>query len=275
MADWTAEYLRLSSPLDPSEVTIEAAQPAAALAQRIPETLALRGRSPLTSFQLTNIPHGQTVWFVWTNITDARAQIYDQMVASFNLGARTPISLAAAFGPGFTPLARTLPDVGNQGEASINAISLPNSNWIVPTPAGTTYNVKCGSSAHTGTAAYALDIQVAVSTGVYSTHRSWVDFAGWNSDGYGNLIRASTDFIYPRTYTAYYAHLSSFVASGGQQLGGGTLIAYSGNTGNSSGPHLHFHVRAASDAVDLRNLNNFAENSNYPSGNANCGTVRR
>jgi murein DD-endopeptidase MepM/ murein hydrolase activator NlpD len=116
---------------------------------------------------------------------------------------------------------------------------------------------------------------MAIGTSVYSAKTSWVDFAGWDNTGYGNLIKSNTDFIYPRSYISYYAHLNSFVANAGDRIVTNTLIAYSGNTGNSSGPHLHFHVQTSTDPVDLRTLNYFDENGLYPSGNGNCGTMHR
>jgi hypothetical protein len=270
LADWTAMYQRVSSPFDPSEVKIEETR---ILAVSGRSALAVRGASPMTPFHFTNIPHGHTVWFVWTNADESLTTVYSHMVDSFRLSDRTPTTLAEAFGPAFHPLPRQQSETrGQVGTTSV--IPLP-SGWRVPTPAGTTYTVNCGSPYHTGTAAYATDIAMGNGTGVYAARRSWVDFAGWDTTGYGNLIKASTDFLYPRVYTSYYAHLQSFWVSPGQEIGTSQLIAYSDSTGQSTGPHLHFHVRSGSDAVDVRDLYDFMENSLYPSGSGVCGSMYR
>lgn len=271
LADWTAMYQALSSPFAPSEVKIGKTSTRVVSGR---PALTVRGTSPLTPFQFTNVPHGRTVWFIWTNANESLATVYSHMVDSFRLPDNTPATLAEAFGPAFHPLPRKQ-QVETQGQAGITGvISLP-SGWKVPTPAGTTYTVNCGSPYHTGTAAYATDIAMGNGTGVYAAKRSWVDFAGWDTTGYGNLIKASTDFLYPRVYTSYYAHLQSFLVSPGQEIGTSQHIAYSDNTGQSTGPHLHFHVRSGSDAVDVRNLHDFQENSLYPSGSGVCGSMYR
>ena len=44
------------------------------------------------------------------------------------------------------------------------------------------------------------------------------------------------------TYSTRYAHLSSVAVSTGQYVTAGTVIGYEGDTGNVTGPHLHFEV---------------------------------
>ncbi len=64
--------------------------------------------------------------------------------------------------------------------------------------------------------------------------------AGWNG-GYGKYIVISH---YNGTQTVY-GHLSQLFVSDGEQVVQGQVIGLSGNTGNSTGPHLHFEVRGA------------------------------
>jgi murein DD-endopeptidase MepM/ murein hydrolase activator NlpD len=62
--------------------------------------------------------------------------------------------------------------------------------------------------------------------------------AGWNNQGYGNLV-----IVENGSYRTYYAHLSSIPVSAGDVVTAGTTIGLSGNTGNSTGPHLHYEIR--------------------------------
>ncbi|HSS41112.1 MAG TPA: peptidoglycan DD-metalloendopeptidase family protein [Solirubrobacterales bacterium] len=61
----------------------------------------------------------------------------------------------------------------------------------------------------------------------------------YESGGYGNY----TCIDHGGGLSTCYAHQSSFAASVGARVGQGDLIGYSGNTGHSTGPHLHFEVR--------------------------------
>jgi len=58
---------------------------------------------------------------------------------------------------------------------------------------------------------------------------------------YGNVVMI-THMIDGRLYTTVYAHLESYTVSGLQQVEKGQIIGYMGNTGNSTGPHLHFEI---------------------------------
>ncbi|MCM1035879.1 MAG: M23 family metallopeptidase [Bacteroides sp.] len=83
-----------------------------------------------------------------------------------------------------------------------------------------------------------MDFSAAPGTPVYATGRGRVISAGWNS-GYGNLIEIDHGY----GYVTRYAHLSKIGVSAGQTVSRGDLIGEVGNTGKSTGPHLHYEVR--------------------------------
>lgn len=64
-----------------------------------------------------------------------------------------------------------------------------------------------------------------------------ITFAGWMA-GYGNAIIIA----HPGGYKTLYAHLSRISVRNGQYVKQGQVIAQSGNTGRSTGPHLHFEI---------------------------------
>ena len=102
------------------------------------------------------------------------------------------------------------------------------------------------SSYHEG-----VDWSTPVGTPVYASSTGVVSKAGWGS-GYGYCV-----FIdHPDGRQTRYAHLSKVLVSVGQSVTQGDRIASSGNTGISTGPHLHFEIRIGGTAVDpLQYLN--------------------
>jgi murein DD-endopeptidase MepM/ murein hydrolase activator NlpD len=85
---------------------------------------------------------------------------------------------------------------------------------------------------------HGIDIGVPVGTPIRSTMAGRVVQAGWNNQGYGNLV-----IVEAGPYRTYYAHLDSIPVAPGQTVAAGDVIGLSGNTGNSTGPHLHYEVR--------------------------------
>ncbi|MER6071914.1 M23 family metallopeptidase [Streptomyces sp. NPDC001817] len=93
-------------------------------------------------------------------------------------------------------------------------------------------------SVHTG-----IDFPVAYGTTVMAATDGTVT-TKWNS-AYGNMMIVTAK---DGTQT-WYCHLSSYRVASGAVVKAGEPIAYSGNSGNSTGPHLHFEVRPAGGAA--------------------------
>jgi hypothetical protein len=91
----------------------------------------------------------------------------------------------------------------------------------------------------------ALDFGAPVGTPVKATMHGRVVYAGWNNEGYGNLVIVDNG-----KYRTYYAHLSKIPVKVGHMVKQGETIALSGNTGNSTGPHLHYEVRQNGRQMD-------------------------
>ena len=85
---------------------------------------------------------------------------------------------------------------------------------------------------HTG-----VDYAVPVGTDVLAVADGVIDPANWGAS-YGTQLVQKLDGGY-----FIYAHLSSTLVKPGQKVSEGQIIAKSGNTGNSSGPHLHAELR--------------------------------
>lgn len=89
----------------------------------------------------------------------------------------------------------------------------------------------------------AIDFGAPVGTGVVASAGGSVIVAkagGWNG-GYGSYVIVE----HPNGAQTLYAHLSSVLVGIGERVVQGEVIGYSGNSGRSTGPHLHFEVRGA------------------------------
>lgn len=93
------------------------------------------------------------------------------------------------------------------------------------------FNKKFGF--HTG-----LDLACPPGSSVYAARNGKVIFTGYNG-GYGLLVILKHE----HGYSTYYGHLKSVLVKVGDVVERGTKIAVSGNSGRSTGPHLHFEVR--------------------------------
>jgi murein DD-endopeptidase MepM/ murein hydrolase activator NlpD len=90
-----------------------------------------------------------------------------------------------------------------------------------------------------------IDIAVPEGTPIRAADSGTVAIAGWVG-GYGNY----TCINHGGGMSTCYGHQSSIGVSVGSGVSQGQVIGYSGNTGNSTGPHLHFEVRVNGQPVD-------------------------
>ena len=130
-----------------------------------------------------------------------------------------------------------------QQQSSTAAVVSPAGNgvlgWPVSGPVTSGYGMRWGRM-HEG-----IDIAVGEGTPVRAAAAGTVIYAGWMS-GYGNLVVVD----HGNGLSTAYAHNSSLAVSVGQPVAAGAVVSYSGNTGNSTGPHVHFEVRVNGGAVD-------------------------
>jgi len=148
-------------------------------------------------------------------------------------------SSSSLMSPSIMSLFNNILQPDNQAVKSvIGSYSNPDVPHMKPTQAG--HLTQEYHKGHIG-----VDTGMNVGTPIHATMNGKVTYAGWNNEGYGNLV-----IVQNGKYTTYFAHLSEVPVEVGQTVTAGTTIGYSGNTGNSTGPHLHYEVRENNVAVD-------------------------
>lgn len=118
-----------------------------------------------------------------------------------------------------------IPDIKNLELASLGPIV-----W----PVESRYIIKQYQYGH-----QAVDIVLPSGSPVVALAAGKVEYAGWNPNGYGYMVQIDHG---NNVYTLY-AHLSAFHVQSGDEVTQGQLLADSGNTGNSTMPHLHLEIR--------------------------------
>ncbi len=84
-----------------------------------------------------------------------------------------------------------------------------------------------------------IDIAAPIGTPIMAAAPGEVIFSGWNSGGFGNLVKVR----HPDGSVTYYAHNNRLLVRQGEYVEQGQQIAEMGSTGRSTGPHLHFEIR--------------------------------
>lgn len=91
-----------------------------------------------------------------------------------------------------------------------------------------------------------LDFTASTGTPIYATADGTVKESNFNTGGYGNHVVIDHGF----GYETLYAHMVRIKAKRGQKVKRGEVIGWVGNTGKSTGPHLHYEVHKNGNPLD-------------------------
>lgn len=134
--------------------------------------------------------------------------------------------------------------------ASSGALYVGTGAYIWPTPGAYWVSSHFGWRAKYGRYHYGTDIGCATGTRIVAMADGIVTYVGWPGSAYhwayGKMVVVNH---YNGTQTRY-GHLSGFNCRTGQKVKAGQVIGYTGNTGRSSGPHLHFEIRINGSPVN-------------------------
>jgi len=94
-----------------------------------------------------------------------------------------------------------------------------------------------------------MDFSAPIGTDIFATGNGTVTFAGWRQ-GYGQTVEIDHGF----GYATLYAHCHKVFVRPGKKVKRGDVIALVGNTGKSTGPHVHYEVHLNGKPIDPRNF---------------------
>lgn len=175
-------------------------------------------------------------------------------------GPLEPIAISSSGGQSYDPMAARANEILSHMEQialfSSAAQSLPFAKPVtagVRQTSGFGYRrdpIRGGTRLHSG-----MDWAGAYGTPIYATGDGVVIHAGWQS-GYGRLVKIQHEFgVHTR-----YAHLASMTVKVGQRVSRGDQIGAMGNSGRSTGTHLHYEVRVGEQAVNPQSYLRAARN---------------
>lgn len=164
-------------------------------------------------------------------------------VAYINRTPTPPPATATPAGPFMTD--STLPAEPAWGGAAAcpGAVSAPAGRGVFhwPSDQHTLSGYDYDAVTHPG-----LDLAAGLGDPVYAADAGVAVYAGWNDQGYGELIILD----HGNGWHSLYAHLSRIDLACGQSVAAGVVIGLAGGTGHATGPHLHFELRGAAGRVN-------------------------
>ena len=173
-------------------------------------------------------------------------EMYDVELKEF---AEVDATVAALYQKKVVPVKKKVVSTGKVNTSTTISYKKPALNLNLIRPVSGTITSRFGAvssrrvSKHTG-----LDIAAPTGTKIKAAAGGTVTFSGYKgSYGYMTVINHGNGI------ETYYAHCSKLYVSAGQQVNQGQVIAAVGNTGNSTGPHLHLEIRVNGVAYNPQN----------------------
>ncbi len=100
---------------------------------------------------------------------------------------------------------------------------------------------------------YGVDLANPIGTPIYSAAEGIVEMAVYSNSGYGMHVQVAHGY----GFATMYAHMNSIYVRSGQMVSKGQVIGTVGNTGHSTGPHLHYEVHIYGEKVNPIHYMNF------------------
>ena len=140
----------------------------------------------------------------------------------------------------YTVITEPVQKIVNEGTRKAGDIgSAPSFRWPLTGRISSKFGPRWGKE-HQG-----IDIAVSEGTNVRAAAGGTV-LRAFNNGGYGLFV----EIDHGSGWVTRYAHNSKLLVKPGQEVVRGEVVALSGNTGNSTGPHLHFEIRRGGTPVD-------------------------
>lgn len=203
---------------------------------------------------------GQCVWLPLeptSTITVQKGDTLWDLAREYNTSVSLLIAQNKLLNPDRLKIGQTLAVPVEQDEYSlapvvVAASSVARSSITTASRSGSAYLwplkgiITSKFGARNGGFHHGLDIAADTGTAISATKAGTVTFAGWYSSIYGKavVIRHSD------TEESMYAHLQSILVRKGASVKAGQTIATVGETGNATGPHVHFEIRINDEAVN-------------------------
>ena len=209
-----------------------------AVFQILTVSLLVLGCAHIQSGQYVQVKNGDTL-----ESLASRYGVNSRDVASANVGR--DLAAGSWF---FIPLERGLIQLFDKQRPRYSSIAyspqfLSSGKFLWPVPESTRISSHYGH--RWGRAHQGVDIPGAIGLDVIAAEDGVVAYAG-KMGSYGNLVAIR----HAGGYNTVYAHLNNFAVKKNQRVRRGQVIAELGNTGRSTGPHLHFEIRNGVKPID-------------------------